>query len=156
MEEFREKLKIQNIIIAISAFILTTVSILAALGEAEIIPFFKPVGGDSHWQSMWRGFISGATAALFVAMLISLVRGIRALKDEKKLKKLYVTQNDERSIQIWTSARASSMQAFLMLGMVASIVAGYFSATVAFTIWACLVLQSLLGLGFKVYYSKKF
>ena len=52
MEEFREKLKIQNIIIAISAFILTTVSILAALGEAEIIPFFKPVGGDSHWQSM--------------------------------------------------------------------------------------------------------
>lgn len=156
MDNFREKLKTQNVIAAISCVILGLFSLLSLAAELELVEFFEPVAGDSHWQSMWRGFISGATAALFVAMLISLVQGIRALKDEKKLKKLYVTQNDERSIQIWTSARASSMQAFLMLGMVASIVAGYFSATVAFTIWACLVLQSLLGLGFKVYYSKKF
>ena len=156
MEEFREKLKIQNIIIAISAFILTTVSILAALGEAEIIPFFKPVGGDSHWQSMWRGFISGAACAMLAMTLFALVRGIRALHSEAALKKLYIQSNDERAIQVWTSARAAAYQIFLILGIVAVVVTGYFSMTVSITILVCITAAAWLGLGLKLYYSKKF
>ena len=156
MEEFREKLKIQNIIIAISAFILTTVSILAALGEAEIIPFFKPVGGDSHWQSMWRGFISGAACAMLAMTIFALVRGIRALHSEAALKKLYIQSNDERAIQVWTSARAAAYQIFLILGIVAVVVTGYFSMTVSSTILVCITAAAWLGLGLKLYYSKKF
>ena len=156
MEEFREKLKIQNIIIAISAFILTTVSILAALGEAEIIPFFKPVGGDSHWQSMWRGFISGAACAMLAMTIFALVRGIRALHSEAALKKLYIQSNDERAIQVWTSARAAAYQIFLILGIVAVVVTGYFSMTVSSTILVCITAAAGLGLGLKLYYSNKF
>ena len=156
MEEFREKLKIQNIIIAISAFILTTVSILAALGEAEIIPFFKPVGGDSLWQSMWRGFISGAAGAMLAMTIFARVRGIRALHSEAALKKLYIQSNDERAIQVWTSARAAAYQIFLILGIVAVVVTGYFSMTVSITILVCITAAACLGLGLKLYYSKKF
>ena len=44
----------------------------------------------------------------------------------------------------------------LLLGLAATIVAGYFSIPVCLTILACVLTNSLLGLGFKVYYSKKF
>lgn len=155
MENFREKLKIQNITIAICSFILAAFSFLSAAGEAGIIPFFVPTG-DSHWQSMWRGFVCGAACGLLVLMIIGLVRNILALKDEKKLKKLYVKEHDERSIQVWTYARAAAYQTFLLLGLVAIVVSGYFSMTVSITILACVWTASITGLLFKLYYNKKF
>lgn len=155
MENFREKLKIQNITTGICAFILAAFSFLSAAGEAGILPFFVP-NGDSHWQSMWRGFICGAAFGLLALMIIGLIRNLRALKDDKALKKLYIKEHDERTIQIWTYARAAALQSFLLLGLVAVIVTGYFSMTVSITILVCIAATSLLGLMFKFYYSKKF
>ena len=156
MEEFKEKLKLQNIINAISCFILAAFSFLAALGEADIIPFFKPVGGDGRWQSLWRGFISGAAFGMMAIMIFGLIRSIRALHSEAALKKLYIQSNDERAIQVWTSARAAAYQIFLILGIVAVVVTGYFSMTVSITILVCITAAAWLGLGLKVYYNKKF
>ena len=156
MENFREKLKMQNIIIAIGAFILALFSILSAAGEAGLLPFLNPVAGDSHWQSMWRGFVCGASCALLFFLIFGLVRNILALRNEKRLKKLYIQENDERTIQIWTAARAASFQAILILGIVAVVVTGYFSMTVSLTILACIWLSSIIALLFKLYYSKKF
>ena len=156
MENFKEKLKIQNIVIAIAACILALFCFLSAAGEAGIIPFFNPVGGDSHWQSVWRGFISGAACALLAFMIFGLVRNIRAMHSEKELKKLFVRENDERMIQVWTYARAAAFQIFLILGLVAIVVSGYFSMTVSITILACVLATSIIGLLFKLYYNKKF
>lgn len=156
MENYKEKLKMQNIVIAIAAFILALFCFLSAAGEAGIIPFFNPVGGDSHWQSVWRGFISGAASALLMFMIVGLVRNIRAMRNEKALKKLFVKENDERMIKVWTSARAAALQTFLLLGLVAIIVAGYFSMTVSITILVCVTAASVIGLLFKIYYNKKF
>lgn len=156
MENFREKLKIQNITFAICAFALAAFSFLAAAGEFGLIPFFNPVGGDSHWQSMWRGFISGAAFAILAFMIFGLVRNILALKDEKKLKKLYIKENDERAIQVWTASRAAAFQTGLLLGLVAIIVTGYFNMTVSITILFCVWITSAIALLFKVYYNKKY
>lgn len=156
MEEFKEKLKFQNIITAICCFILAAFSFLAALGEAGIVPFFKPVGGDSHWQSMWRGFVSGAAFGMLAIMIFGLVRSIRALHSEAALKKLYVKDNDERTKEIIKSAQAAAYRTLLIIGLVAVIVAGYFSVTVSITILVCITVAAWLGLGLKIYYNKKF
>lgn len=156
MENFKEKLKIQNLIIAIAGFVLAVFCLLFAAGEAGILPFLTPTAGDSHWQSMWRGFVSGASFAILAFLIFGLVRNIRALHNEKHLKKLYIKEHDERSIQVWTSARAAAFQAFLLLGLVAIVAAGYFSVTVSITILGCVWFASIIGLLFKVYYSKKF
>ena len=155
MENFREKLKFENIIIAIACFVLAAFCFLAVAAEMEIVTFFQPAG-DSHWQSMWRGFIMGAAFALLAMMLFALIRNILALRDEKKLKKLYIKENDERAIKVWTSARAAALQVYLILGIVAVVVAGYFSMTVSLTILGCIWFPSVFGLLFKVYYNKKF
>jgi len=155
LEKFRDKIKLDNLTIALSCFILAIFSFLAAMGEAGIIPFFTPIGGDHHWQSMWRGFISGATFGIIIFMVIYLIRNIWALHDEKLLKKLYVKEHDERTIQIWTAARARAMQTFMILGLVCGIIAGYFNMVVCITIIACTFLQAMTGLFFALYYSYK-
>ena len=155
MELFRDKLKMQNLVIAICCFILAVFSFLAAAGQAGIIGFMEPATDNTHWQSMWRGIITGMSFGIMIVMIAFLVRNILALRDEKKLKKLYVETNDEREIQIWTAARSTAMQLFLMVGVVAAIVAGYFSMTVSITIIVCMFLQSMTGLFCMLYYRIK-
>lgn len=155
MELYREKLKIQNITMTVCCVILAAFTVLGFLAEAGLVEL-TPVAGDSHWQSQWRGFLSGASFGILAMMVYGLVRNVRAMKDEKALKKLYIKENDERQIQIWTSARAASVQVFLLLGLAACVVAGYFSAAVSLTILVCIFAQSLIGVVFKIYYSKKY
>lgn len=154
MEKFKEKLRAQNRNAVIGCIVWAVICVMGYVFEAGNI--LLPIGGDGHWQSRWHGIISGASFAMLIFMIIGLVTGIRALKSEKALKKLYIQETDERNIKIWTSARAASMQAFLMLGLAAGIISGYFSMTVGITIFACVVVHSLMGGAFKLYYSRKF
>lgn len=154
MENFKEKLKIQNIVLSLGCVVLLAFCVLGFSAEAGLVALAP--AGDSHWQSQWRGFLSGASLGVLALMLFGLIRNLLALKDEKKLKKLYVKERDERTIQIWTAARAAGCQVFLILGLVAILVTGYFSPTVSLTILACVLALSLLCIGFKCYYFNKY
>lgn len=155
MKNFREKLKIDNIVTGIACAVLLLFSVLSIAGEAGLLPFFTPAAGDSHWQSQWRGFILGASVALIAMLLFGLIRNLQAMRNEEKLKKLYIKCNDERTIQVQTSAQAAALRAAMILGVVAIVVAGYFSVTVSITILACVLFTSLVTVGFKLYYHKK-
>lgn len=156
MEQYKEKLKLQNKLFGFCGLVLGLFSLCAWLGEMDIIPFFVPTAGDSHWQSMWRGFVSGVSFAFLALILFGLAQNTRALRNEKALKKLYIKEHDERKAQIANHAQAAALQAFLLLGIVAVVISGYFSVTVSITIAACLVFTGIIGLGFKLYYSIKF
>lgn len=156
METFREKLKIQNITMIICIAVLAFFMAYSFCVVAELLPFPALAAGDDHWRSSWLGFIAGASGGILAMMAYCLIRNLRALKDEKKLRKLFVKENDERQIQIWTAARAAGCQSFLLLGLVAIIVAGYFSITVAMTILACVLALSLICLCMKIYFAKKY
>ena len=155
MEQYKETLKKQNIFLIVCIIILALFAALSIAAAAGLIAI-SPLAGDSHWQSKWRGFVCGAAFGIMGLMIYGLLQNRKALRDDKQLKKLYIKNHDERSIQIWTAARAASMQVFLLGGLVACVVAGYFSVTVSLTILVCVALHSLIGLGFKIYYSKKY
>lgn len=155
MEQFKEKLKIENRITAILCVILVGFTVLGFVAEAGLVQL-TPISGDSHWQSMWRGMVSGASFGVLALMLLALIRGSQALKDEKKLKKLYIKSNDERQIQIWTAARASSMQVSLLIGLVAGMIIGYFNMIMGITILAVETIHALIGGCFKLYYNRKY
>lgn len=155
MKNFREKLKIDNIVSGIGCAVLLLFSFLSIAGEAGLISAFAPAAGDAHWQSQWRGFILGASTGILALMIFGLIRNLRALHSEEKLKKLYIKCNDERAIQVQTSAQAAGMRTALLLGLVATVVAGYFSVTVSLTILSCVLAASLITVGFKLYYHKK-
>lgn len=155
MDKYREKLKEQNVVLAIGCVILAAFCILGFLAEAGVVQL-SPVAGDSHWQSRWRGFLSGVTMGVLALMGFGLVRNCLAMGDEKKLKKLYIKENDERARQVKLAAQAAACQAFLVLSVVAAIVAGYFSVTAALAILGCEMGTAVITLCFKLYYGNKF
>lgn len=156
MEQYKEKLKLMNTIIGICCLILAVFCVLGFAGEAGWVSFMTPAAGDSHWQSTWRGFVSGASLGLLALMLYGFIRNLLALKDEKKLKKLYIKESDERQNQIYTQALCAAMRTTLILGLVAVVAAGYFNMTVSITLLVCEFVISLLCMAFKLYFMKKF
>ena len=155
MEQYKEKLKITNLFLIIGCIALAVFAILAIGSELGWFHILKPVAGDSHWHSHWNGFITGASCGVLGLLLYSLIRNRQALKDEMKLKKLYVKEHDERTIQILTLARNTAMQILLIGGLVAVVIAGYFSITVSLTILACIFAASITSLLLVGYYNKK-
>lgn len=154
MEQYQHKVKATIRRTVIGIVIWATICILGYVFDAGDV--LAPLDTASHWASMWRGFISGASFGILLLLSFWLVRNLQALKSEKALRKLYVKETDERSIQIWTSARAAASQTTLLLWLAAGVVAGYFSMTVSITIIACALLHSLICIGFKLFYSKKY
>ena len=155
MEHYKEKLKLTNMFLVIGCVILAAFAVLAIGSELGWFHILRPVAGDSHWHSRWFGFVTGASCGIFGFMIAGLIRNCRALRDDKKLKQLYVKEHDERTIQIVTLARNTAMQILLLGGLVAAVIAGYFSITVSITILACILAASLTSLLLVGYYSKK-
>ena len=155
MKAYQEKLKVTRTVLRLCALVLILCYLWPIAAEFHGFPFPLPQA-DTRWQSLWRGFISGASFAMLVFVIVGLVQIRRAFRDEAKMKALYVRQNDERSHAIDTSAKAAAMVTFLLGGLVAVIVAGYFSMTVSLTILVCVLTVSLLKGVFVLYYSKKF
>lgn len=156
MEQYRDKLKMQNLLIAIGCLVLAAFAFISAAHEAGVMNFLPPVEGNYHMQSTWRGFLFGVSCGLLGFFIFGLIRNIRALRDDEILKKQYIKDTDERQIKIWTAARALSMQVFVMGGLVAGIIAAYFSMTVGITIIVCVAVHSFVGLFCKIYYDIKF
>ena len=155
MEQYKENLKKQNIILTLCSTVLLLCSALAfasEMGLVDIAPSFP----EKHWMSMWRGFVGGASTGLFALTAFALIRNLFAMRDEKKLKKLYVKTHDERTIQLFHNARSAAMSVFLIAGLIAVIVTGYFNPTISITILACVMVCSSLCLWFKLYYDKKY
>ena len=150
MKECKEKLRMNLYINIAAVVILLAVQIL---GFARII---RPVAADEHWADMWNGFITGAAFGIMAIFVVGIIMALRALRDEKQLKRLYIKENDEREKQIVTAARSAGAQLFMVTGLVAGIIAGYFSVTASVAIIACAFINSLMCAGFKLYYAKKF
>lgn len=155
MENYRKILKKQNRILAVCIAVLAAFSLLGFAAEAGIVNL-TPAAGDSHWQSQWRGFMSGASMGVLGLMLYGLIRNIIAMKDEKMLRKLYNQMHDERTIQLFHNARSAAMTVFLIVGLIAVIVTGYFNVTVSLTLLVCVLFCSVASMGFKLYYDKKY
>ena len=155
METYREKLKAQNVIIMVCITILVAFSALNIAAECGIVPF-GPSVGDSHWQARWRGFCTGASFGILALLVYGLIANLRALKNDNQLKKLFIKEHDERTQKICTAARSSGTQVFLIFGLIAIIIAGYFSVTVSITIMACVLSLSLICVFLKLYYGRKY
>lgn len=153
MEQYKEKLKLENILLAMGIPLMASFSIFAIGSELGWFSVIRPLTGDSHWHSGWYGYVTGASCGLLALMLFYLIRNLQAIKDEKKLKKLFIKTHDERTRQIVVLARNTAMQLTLWLGLISSVIAGYFSVTVSTTILTCTFVCSGLSLLLTGYYS---
>lgn len=149
MENYRKKLKAQNIIFVICALALATVLILGFSGV------IKPIEGMEDWKDYWNGMISGMSMAFITIMIIGIVKNVIAMKNPEKLRKQYAKENDERNAQIAEKGKSSGSSIFLLFMPVIIIISGYFNVIVCFTCLAITFGLSFSMLFGKLYYSKK-
>ena len=131
MENYREKLKIHNILYGIGALALLAIQVLAFTG------IVSPVGADERWHGFYNGFIAGAAFGVMALFIVGLILNLRALRNEKAMKKQYIKETDERSRQIAVMGKSAGATLFLLLMVPAAIILGYFNVTVFITCIGC-------------------
>lgn len=105
--------------------------------------------------SFITGFILGLSAVGFVLSIRFIISYTSALKNDVKLKKLFISETDERTCEIEHKANSSAFSFIIYTFMLATIVSGYINSTVCFTLLAFLFFICIVKVAFRLYYSKK-
>ena len=149
MKEYRKKLIIESCVLGLISAILAIIQILAF--NQVIRPVAAPAAWI-HWTDYWNGMMAGVSMALTALFILGIITNIRALRDEKKLKKLYAKEHDERTAQIQMHGQAMGMRISLVLMLVFSIVLGYFDMKLSLTVLICTFVQSVITVLCKLYW----
>lgn len=149
MKEYRKKLIIESCVLALISIVLTVVQILAF--NRVIQPVAAPVEWI-HWTDYWNGMMAGMSMSLTGLFIVGIIVNIRALRDEKRLKKLYAKEHDERTIQIQMQGQAMGMRISLILMLAATIVLGYFDIKLSLAVLVCTFVQSVITALCKLYW----
>lgn len=99
-----------------------------------------------------RGFQEGVSFALLVCLLALFLTTGHVMKNEARLEKLFVAEQDERNRYIRNRIGGVGINVMLVLLAVAAIIAGFFNETVFFTLFGTLACISLLKSGLKLYF----
>ena len=121
-----------------------------------VFGIFHPTAGNSEET---LAFMAGFNVGLAVVALGVIITGIRkysaALKDEEKLKTLYIEEHDERKLYIQSKMGGMAMQIILFGLLAATLAAGFFNQVVFFTLLGTLLFGAAVKALLKAYYTRK-
>lgn len=121
------------------------------IGQQDFLSEYKPAGN-------FGDFISGFQIGLFIVLAVWFIAStayiVSALKDDKKLKEMYIKDTDERNMKISELTGNRLYQSVCIPLLLASIVAGYFSAEVFFTLITVIFFISIVTIVRKIYFCK--
>lgn len=149
MDEFKKKLQSQQLLL---------VSGLLGASSAVLLTrnFVKGTFTSEYLQGFIEGFQIGIIAALFGALVFFIVRNIMAMKNPKRLKKLYISETDERKLFIKQKSGSVGMN-IVMYGLATgTAISGNINDMVFFSLLsACMFVALVRGL-LKLYYRNKY
>ena len=146
MEKFKEKIRIRTIwMVVVIICIAITYSVLLFNQDnlTEISDFIK-------------GFQTGAFCGLQLILIYSLVRNLASMRNEKALRKLYIEENDERTIMIMQKTGAMGITICITGLAFAAVIAGFYNQIAFFSLLGATVFTALVKGFFKIYYHHKF
>ena len=149
MNEFRKKLTYQQIVLT-AALLLACISLLMSRN------YVKETLASEFQQGFVAGFQTGIVMSLLGILIIFIIRNIMAIRTPERLKKLYISETDERKLFIRQKSSSAGMNVIAYGLAVGTAVAGNINDTVFFTLLGtCLFVVSVRGF-LKLYYRNKF
>ena len=137
MENFKKTLKKRFIAyITLAALLLTVNAVLVILNALEIL---KPVATS-------MGTVYGASIGACVVLLKYAIDAKKALKDEKRFKKLYVANTDERMLFIEKSTSKLATNVFLVILGIAAIIFTYINETIYYTLFYVFIIYLIINI----------
>ncbi len=112
------------------------------------------IGGENYADFM-AGFQVGILIALDIVMLFYNTKYRAALKDEKKLKLLYLEETDERVKYIEQMAGKSSYKYVVCILIIAACIVGYFSVAAFVALLGAAMVEVAVTVILSLYYTKK-
>ena len=145
MDKFRKQIKNRIIPNLISAICGVTLLIVLLRQPAKL-----------HIAEFIKGFQTGILISVIGICIFYIIRAIRVLKDDEKLKQLHIDETDERKLLVQQKANSMSMivTTFVLVGGTA--ISGFFNETIFFTLLATCVVILIPANLLKLYYSKKY
>lgn len=148
MEKYKKMIQQK---IASNAVMLFLGGVVFIIGQSGFLSKYKPAGN-------FGDFISGFQVGLFMVLAVYIIASTAsicsALKDDKKLKAMYIKDTDERNMKISELTGKKLYQSVCIPLLLASIVSGYFSAEVFFTLIAVIFFVSIVTIARKIYFCK--
>lgn len=151
MDEFRSRVK--KILNIYRAVLITAIVIFAALNIFEITGILE---SETVESDIGNGFGTGICTAIIFFMAISIYKCSSALKNEDKLKKLYIAETDERERLIYEKTNSSSFRTIIILLGLSEMIASFLSKTVFNTIFVIIIAIAFIQVAFKFYYRRKY
>lgn len=144
MENFRKQAKrTLKIYIAV---------LITAIALWVFFTVLRIAGGEENSSN----FGTGACGGIITLMALNIARYSAALKDDEKLKKLYIAETDERARLIYEKTNSASFRtAIIVLGL-SAMVASFYSETVFYTLVAVIMVIAFIQAIFSFYYRRKF
>ena len=128
---------------------------LALLLWGVLSGYLRPDDSRTHFGDYLAGFQLGGLVGIQGILIINIIRNVRALKDETRLKAMYIKEHDERTQLIWAKSGGTVMYVCAIALILAGIVGGYYNPIVFFSLISAGVFLLLVKAGCKIYYSRK-
>ena len=142
MENFRKKVE--------RRFKLDTLVCLCSLALYFMLVFLTNGASDIAQAVSMGVFVGMESFAVY-----SLTRTFAALRNEKKLKEMYINETDERNIAINKETSQKSSAISMMGTAMAAVAAGFFDEKICFSLVAVLLFSALATVIVNVYYKRK-
>lgn len=130
------------------------VSVVYFLIVLLLIVLSATLGRRSGFPSFAQGFGEGFGTGIGAIMVFFIAKYIGALKNEDKLKALYIEETDERLQYIQTKAGSKGIDISIACLALAMLIANYFNSIVFLTLLGAAMFLTLVKLGLKIYYKK--
>ena len=149
MEAFRKKLVVRLWLLIVG--LVGLVAVFIHFQSCARVAYCAP------YPCFVSGFQSGLMAVFGVLMIIFIVKTVLALRNPDRLKQLYITETDERTLLIKQKSGSVGINIIMYGLIIAAFVAGNFNNEAVFftLLGACWFVGLVCGF-FKLYYRFKF
>lgn len=135
-------------------FYIGVIGVFTILFAAKVLHWFTPVVQNQHYTDFFSGFQFGMLLGieLFLVYRIAYYQGV--LKSDKKLRIIYIKENDERNLEIQKRSGIESYKFTIVILLAGAMIVGYFSMGGFIALVGAALVEILVRLGLYIYYSK--
>lgn len=151
MTEYRAVIKRRIAIIAVCA-----VCALAFVLTAGIWSYRQSIGSEEHIRDFSNGVFTGIFCAMTAVLLVNILKYRAALKDEAKLRALYIKEHDERWLLIQSKTGGWAYQFVMGAVVFAAVGLTFIDEKIGFTLMVVGSFMAFVKLGFLLFYSRKY
>lgn len=154
MDAYKKTIRARALALALAA-----IAAAAILVYGIVAGYFVPQpdsGEGFDFANYFAGFQVGGIGALAAVFAVSAIKLFITLGNEAKLKRFYITENDERKIFIHRASGGFILHACAIVILLAAAFAGYFSQQIFFSLLGCAVFLMIVKVTTIFYLSRKY